>query len=152
MRFLRTLTIVMCLSAFLVAADSPFAGTWKYDAAKSKSIQPPMQSSTARVEADDTNFKISQDFVDAKGQSSTISFEGKYDGKKYPVTGNPDYIDAVSLKKIGDRTLVLTFTKSDKVVARNRFVVAKDGKSGTLHTSDLSGAKPKTGSDVYDKE
>lgn len=93
MRLFRLASVVLLLSTLVIAADSPFAGTWKYDAAKSESIPPPMKSSTARVEADDTNFKITQEFVDNKGQSSTVSFEAKFDGKKYPVSGNPDYVD-----------------------------------------------------------
>src|SRR5437588_10832292 len=123
MRLFRVITVVLLLSSFVMAADTPFAGTWKYDAAKSKSIPPAMKSSTAQIEADDTNFKITQQFVDDKNQSVTIRFEAKFDGKKYPVTGNPEYIDSVRLKRIGHRTLVLTFMKENKVVARNRFGV-----------------------------
>jgi len=43
-------------------------------------MTPPIpQSSTARVDADEENLKLSQDFVDDKGQAMTVTFEAKFD-------------------------------------------------------------------------
>ena len=77
---------------------------------------------------------------------------GKFDGKDYPVTGDPTS-DARSYKTVNDRTLELTVKKGGKTVASGQITVAADGKSRTVALSgtDATGKKVSTTA-VYDKQ
>jgi hypothetical protein len=142
---------MLSLSVGLLAAESPFSGTWKLNTSKGHLIAPAMKSSTAQIDADQENFKLKQDFVDDKDQSSTATFEAKFDGKDYPVNGDPN-IDSVSARRVNDRQLFVTFKKAGKVVATNSVSVSKDGKTTTCKYTDHSEAKPKEGTYVYEKQ
>ena len=58
---------------------------------------------------------------------------GKFDGKEYPVTGDPAS-DARSYKKVDDRTLQLTVKKDGKVTITGRIVVSANAKTRTVTT------------------
>ena len=77
---------------------------------------------------------------------------GKFDGKDYPVTGDPTS-DARSYKQVNDRTLELTVKKGGKVTITGKIVISADGKSRTLTASgkDSMGMKVESTS-VYDKQ
>jgi hypothetical protein len=90
MRFLRVLLVMLTVSVSLLAADSTFSGTWKFNPAKGHPLPPLPKSIVAQVEADEQNFKFSEEFVDDKDQTSKLSHDAKIDGKDYPVTGDPD--------------------------------------------------------------
>ena len=87
MRFLRVLPVLRTVSVSLFAADSPFSGTWKFNPAKGHPLPPLPKSIVAHVEADQQNFKFSEEFVDDKDQTSKLSYDANIDGKDYPVTG-----------------------------------------------------------------
>jgi hypothetical protein len=57
--------------------------------------------------------RVTANGVDAKGKSTHNQWTGRFDGKNYPVTGDPNS-DARSYKKINDRTLELTHLESRK--------------------------------------
>jgi len=92
------------------------------------------------------------DGTDADGKPTHTEWTGKFDGKDYPVTGDPTS-DARSYKTIDDHTTALTNKKGDKVVASGRIVVSGDGKSRmvTLSGTDAKGNKVKSTA-VYDKQ
>ena len=91
--------------------------------------------------------------MDDKGKSSTVRFDAKFDGKNYPSSGD-DGFDSVSLHRINDRELTLTFKKAGKVVARNHVSVSRDGRTTTVTEMYNSEAKPgeKKHVDVYEKQ
>ena len=83
---------------------------------------------------------------------SPSEWTGKYDGKDYPVTGDPNS-DARSLTKIDDRTLGFNVKKGGKTTTSGRIVVAPDGKSRTVTTSGTDARGNKISSSaVYDKQ
>jgi flavin-dependent dehydrogenase len=77
---------------------------------------------------------------------------GKFDGKDYPVTGDPTS-DTRALKQIDAHTLALTSKKGGKVTMTAKIVVAADGRSRTLTASatDSMGMKVE-GMSFYDKQ
>ena len=77
---------------------------------------------------------------------------GKFDGKDYPVIGDPTS-DARSYTKINDHTLGFNVQKGGKVTTSGRIVVSADGKSRTVTSSgtDSKGKKFKSIA-VYDKQ
>lgn len=147
-RYFRLLLILAALSLSMFASDSPFSGTWKLKPKAGEAT-----SSTARVQADNEHLKLEQDFMDDKGKSSTVRFDAKFDGKNYPSSGD-DGFDSVSLHRINDRELTLTFKKAGKVVARNHVSVSRDGRTTTVTEMYNSEAKPgeKKHVDVYEKQ
>jgi len=67
------------------------------------------------------------------------SYTAKLDGKDYPVKGAYSY-NAVSLKRINDRTIEETDKRDGKVVEVSKITVAPDGKTMTVvATSKLTG-------------
>jgi len=63
------------------------------------------------------------------------SYDAKFDGKDYPMQGDPGHT-LVSLKRIGDDTIVETDKRDGKVVSVSRMTVSKDGKSMKVEFSD----------------
>src|SRR5262245_16699572 len=131
--------VVAFLAVCLVATSSlsSFAqtdhiiGTWKLNLAKSKfSPGPPPKSRTVTYEAVGQGAKITTKGTDAEGKTVDFQFTANYDGKDYPVTGNPDW-DTIAFKRIDAFTMETTRKKAGKIVSTNTRVVSKDGKTQT---------------------
>jgi hypothetical protein len=143
---------VLCLAAAVVcfAADE-FIGTWKLNEAKSKISAGP-KNTTVIYEAAGDSVKVTTDGTDSDGKPSHSEWTGKFDGKDYPVTGDPN-ADTRSYKKINDHTLAFTNKKGGKVTITGQGVVSADGMSRTvtLIGTDSKGEKY-TSTAVYDKQ
>jgi len=85
-------------------------------------------------EAVGENVKVTIDGVGSDGKPTHNEWTGKYDGKDYPVVGDPNS-DAQSLTKIDDHTLGFNVKKSGKTTISSRVVVSADGKSRTVTSS-----------------
>jgi hypothetical protein len=148
------LLLVLCLIGLGVAfaAENPHMGTWKLNEAKSKIPPGAVKISTTVFAAEGDNVKITNDGTDSDGKSIHQEWIGKFDGKDYPATGDPN-VDSRSYTPVNARTLVAEAKKGGKIVAKWKIVVAKDGKSRTLSGSgkDDSGKKV-TSTAVYDKQ
>jgi hypothetical protein len=148
-RQLKVLPVVLAMSLSLFAAKSPFSGTWKLDPAKS--TPPAPKSDIAVVDADENGLKFHEDMVDEKGEAHKVSYEAKFDGKDYPVTGAPD-ADSISYQRVDPHTLKGTIKKSGKITAKLTVVLSKDGKITTVNYTDESQATPVTSTAVYDRQ
>jgi hypothetical protein len=147
------LTLVLCFfGTALCFADDPQMGTWKLNEAKSKFAPGVPKNHTVVYEAAGDNVKITVDGTDKDGKSTHNEWTGKFDGKDYPVTGDPTS-DMRSYKKISDRVLTFTVKKDGKATVTGRVVVPADGKSRVVTTSE-AGAKGKSfrNRSVYDKQ
>src|SRR5438874_11793709 len=133
------LTLTMLCLAAIVCLASPQMGTWKLNEAKSKFAPGAPKNQTVVYTAAGDQVKVTVDGTDAEGKATHNEWTGKFDGKDYPVTGDPTS-DARSYKKINDRTLELTVKKEGKTVSSGRIVVSTDGKRRTVTTS---GTTPK---------
>jgi hypothetical protein len=147
-----SLAVWFAAGALCLAAD-PQIGTWKLNVAKSK-ITPGRGKNTQVVYKDAMGgqVKITADGMDANGNPTHSEWTGKFDGKDYAVTGDPN-AEMRSYTKVDDRTLNFAVKKGGKVTVTGRVSVAADGKSRTVATSgtDANGKKFKNVS-VYDKE
>src|SRR5438552_13862337 len=146
------LTMALCFVAAAVClADDAFTGTWRLNEAKSKLAGGP-KNNLVVYEAAGDNVKITVDGTDSDGKPTHNEWTGKFDGKDYPVTGNPNS-DMRSYTKIDDHTLGFNVKKGGKVTISGRVVVSADGKSRTVTTSgtDPQGKKFKSTA-VYDKQ
>jgi hypothetical protein len=154
MRYLRKAAFALALLAVgLYAADSPFAGTWKLNGAKSKlagsGIGP---NGGVRVESDGTTYKAFVDTTDDKGQPIKYDYEGSLDGKPSKVTGSA-VIDELSLKRVNEHTIDVTGKKAGKVVYTDKRTVSKDGKVYTISRTGTDAAgKSYHATLVFDKQ
>ena len=114
-------------------------GTWKLNEAKSRLAPGMGKNSTVTYESMGAKIKVSVEGTDPKGQAIHHEWVGKFDGKDYPVTGDPTS-DTRSYKKVNDHTLDMIVKKDSKVVATGQIVVASDGKTRTV---DVHGTNPK---------
>ena len=109
MRRVTLLAIMVVVSALVLANIAEAAdnqvGTWKLNVAKSKfSPGPAPKDATLTIESQADGVKLTNHVIDAEGKTVHKELSPKYDGKDYPMTGNPD-ADMISLKKIDDNTI-----------------------------------------------
>ena len=147
------LALAFCLSVVAVSfADNPNIGTWKLNDAKSKIPAGVSKNTTVTYTADGDNLKAVLDGVDGKGNPTHSEWIGKFDGKDYPVTGDPN-VDSRSITKVDEHHYKVASKKDGKVVQSGNIVLAPDGKSRTLTTSGTNAAGKKTSATyIYDKE
>jgi len=151
----RTMVVTLALCFVGVAvclAEDANMGTWKLNEAKSKLAPGAPKNSTVVYEAAGDNVKITVEGTDSEGKPLHNEWTGKFDGKDYSVTGDPNS-EARAYTKVDDHTLEFTVKKGDKVTTTGRVVVSADGKSRTVTTSgtDASGKKVSSTA-VYDKQ
>jgi hypothetical protein len=148
------LILALCFvgAAASFGADDAFMGTWKRNDAKSKTRAGGPKNDTVVYEAAGDNVKITIEGTGPDGTPRHSEWSGKFDGKSYPVIGDPTE-DERSYRKVDDHTLAFTVKKDGKITETGRIVVAPDGKSRTVTTHDTDAKGMKTSSTVvYDKQ
>jgi hypothetical protein len=150
----KVLVGVAALLAAVVsfAAESLMIGTWKLNEAKSKFVAGTTKNSTVIYTATGDNIKCSIDGIDPTGKPYHSDWTGKFDGKPYPLTGDPE-ADMRSYRMVNDHTFISTNMKGGKTTITARIVISPDGKSRTVTVTntDAAGAKH-TSSEVFDKQ
>ena len=149
----RALTLALCfLAGAMCFASDVNMGTWKLNEAKSKIAAGELKNNTVVYEAVGDSIKVTIDGTAPDGSATHSEWTGKFDGKDYPSTGNPNE-ETRSVKQIDERTLHVISKKGGKVVLTAHVVVAPDGKSRTVtvNATDAQGKKYK-GTAVYDKQ
>jgi hypothetical protein len=146
------LTVAVLLIGTMSFAQSPSLGTWKLNEAKSKLVAGLPKNTAVKYEADGDSFKATVDGVDRQGKPTHTVWVGKFDGKDYPVTGDPT-ADTRAIKQIDPHTLEMTSKKAGKVTITGKIVIAPDGKSRTLTASGTDSMGMKIESMLfYDKQ
>ena len=115
----------------MFGADST-VGTWKYNAAKSKTTNTnPIKSQTdVREATPDGGVKDTRTGQLMDGTPSNYTYTYKYDGKESPVTGAP--FDTISVKRIDANTTSFEVKMTGgKYHLTGRNVISKDGKTLT---------------------
>jgi hypothetical protein len=146
------LTIVMCFAGLTMCFASPMTGTWKLNEAKSKLDPGAAKNSTVVYEAAGDSIKATIDGIDGKGNPTHFEWTGKFDGKDYPITGDPTG-DMRAYKQINERSFDGITKKDGKVTGISHIAIAADGKSRTV-TTDLTDSAGKKIHSVafYDKQ
>ncbi len=153
---MRTKTFGVILAVCFLSASAcfanPYDGTWKLDVAKSKLGMGAAKNNTVNYEHEfPYKTKVLIDGVDSHGHPFHSAWEGRFDGKDYPVTGDMTS-DSRSYTKVNDNTLDFTTKKAGKVVNSGRIAVAADEKTRTVTSwsTNSKGKKVKTIA-VYNK-
>ena len=131
---MKTKTIALSLGLIFVAAGlyaaDPFEGTWKLNESKSKLTRGTDKDTKIVYDSRLIRDKVTvtTDGVEGDGTPFHSEWKGRFDGKDYELTGDPD-ADMRSYTKMNDRTLSMTAKKGGEVVAQGLIVVSADGKS-----------------------
>ena len=139
-------------AAVVCFAADPNIGTWKLNDAKSKISPGAGKNTTVVVAAAGDSLKVTVNGIGPDGKPSHNEWTGKFDGKDYPITGDPAS-DMRSYKAVNDHTQELTEKKGGKSTNTGRIVVSADGKTRTVTASrtDPDGKKISF-TYVYDKQ
>jgi len=145
-------TLVGLFAGLALYAADPNMGTWKLNESKSKLAPSGAKNTLVVYTAVGDSVKVTVDGVDWKGKTFQAEWTGKYDGKDYPLKGDP-LGDSWSYTRVDASTLALTAKMGDKTIFTSRIVVSPDGKTRTV-TSSATDEKGKTYSTtaVYDKQ
>ncbi|HKR85944.1 MAG TPA: hypothetical protein VJS37_17425 [Terriglobales bacterium] len=146
------LALFMLAAVTCFAANDAFMGTWKLNESKSKVPVGAPKNHTVVYEAAGDSTKVTIDGTAADSTPMHSEWIGKFDGKEYPSTGNPNE-DMRSVKVINEHTYDVVSKKDGKVVLKAHVVVAPDGKSRTVtvHGTDSKGKKY-TSVALFDKQ
>ena len=131
------LGLTLALGAISSATD-PEVGTWKANLAKSRYSPADLAPRRAivTIEPVDNGLKVVVDIVNSVGESLKYDYVVKFDGKDYPVKGDPTR-DATAGKKVDEYTLEQVSKKNGQINATNRIVVARDGQSRAQTTNGV---------------
>jgi nicotinate-nucleotide pyrophosphorylase len=95
---------------------------------------------------------VTTDGTDRDGRPMHTEWTGKFDGKDYPLSGDPT-ADSRSYRKLNERVLLLANKKDGKAVTSGRIIVSADGKTRTLKVSGTDSSGKKVSSEaVYEKQ
>jgi hypothetical protein len=134
------------------SAQSLQMGTWKMNDSKSHLAPGTAKNHTVIYEAAGDNVKITVEGTDPAGKAIRHEWTGKFDGKYYPVTGDPTS-DTRAYKQVSKRTLTFTAKQGKKVTLSGQVVISADGKTRTVHTTQTDSKGKKVESRVwYDKQ
>ena len=151
MRSLRSLLVILSFSTSVLAADSPFSGTWKFNPSKGRPTPPIPKSVVAHVDADTESFKFSRRVSMTRINHYKSTYAAKFDGKEYPIVDDP-YSDSVSLQRVSEHEIKFTIKKAGTVVSVLDVVVSKDGQTTTVNYTKYVQGKQEKGAAVYDKQ
>ncbi len=108
-------------------AQRGFAGTWRLNRERSD-IPPVTKSQAIVIETDGGLVRMRETLVNDKGETLTISFQGRFDGLDYPVSGTP-FADMVSYRLLAPNTIEGVAKKDGAVIVRETAVLSDDGKT-----------------------
>src|SRR5262249_35595195 len=133
---MRTKSLLAALAVCLVGAAAAlgadaFLGTWKLNAAKSKVSPNGPNNTTVVYEAAGDSIKITTNGTGADGKPAHSEWTGKFDGKDYTVTGDPN-ADTRSYKKVNGNTLTFENKKGGKANITGKVTISADGKTRTV--------------------
>jgi hypothetical protein len=155
---MKTRTCALVLAVLFVAAVATFGaedlnmGTWKLNEVRSKIGAGAPKNITVNCVAVADSIKVTVDGMDAVGAATHNEWTGKFDGKDYPVIGDPTS-DKRAYKRINDHTLSLTAKKGGRVTMSGLIIISDDGEDRIVNVSghNAKGEKIKSYA-VYDKQ
>ena len=137
-RGLSLAALLVCASlAFAQAKKAPQAdpwvGQWKLDVTNSKFHQPGPKEETLTVDSATKDLvKYSTKGTAADGSAYTEAYEGKADGKAYPLTRNGQEVAKISYHKNTEHNSTGKATIADGSTFTESATVSNDGKTLTV--------------------
>ena len=154
---MRNKTLGLVLAICFLATGVSFAeifdvqiGTWKLDPARSTLSRSMGRNDMVDYERSFMKTKVTVSGVDGHGNPIHSEWKGNFDGRDYPVTGDPTS-DTRSYSRANEHTLNFVGKKGGQVVYNGTIVVAPDGNSRTVTTWAKIGKKKVKSVAVYRK-
>ena len=147
------LSVAFCLAAFATGiASDRNVGSWKLNEAKSKIPAGAPKNTSVVYTAEGGKYKAVVDGVDGKGNPTHNEWVGAFDGKDYPIVGDP-MADTRAIQRVSEGHYKLTNKKAGKPTTTGTIEISMDGKTRTLvtHSTDSKGEKI-SALFVYDKQ
>jgi hypothetical protein len=152
MRKILACSVVLCMtSGPAVFAAENWVGTWKLNAAKSKSTNA-ISAQTIKFEKTPAGIMLTSEGIDAQGNPMKSGYTSKFDGKDVPWSGNP-VADSAAPKRIDDNNYENVWKKNGKATVTAKITVSADGKTMTVTQAgtDAEG-KAVSAVAVYDRQ
>lgn len=131
-------------------AASPFSGTWRLNLAASRFGSHPEKSESRTYVVNGNKVTLTSKGTDGAGKPTAYHYSAAFDGKTYPLVGNP-IGNMIALRKINARSVAATVSKGSMLASNSTSMVSADGKRLTL-TRTYPGGKLATDVSVYDKQ
>lgn len=127
-------------SAASSEAAVSIAGTWELNIGSS-TFTPgtEIKKQTRTYSVKGTEVRQVTDSIDAQGRVVHSSFKAHYDGKEYPLEGNPD-ADSITVTSVDAYSAKSVLKKDGKVVQTVERALSKDGKSCTFRYKGVNAA------------
>ena len=146
------LAALICLVAATAFAIEWQVGIWKLNEGKSKLSPGSAKNHTVVYTAMGSRIRVTVDGTGPDGKPTHNEWIGAFDGKDYPVTGDPAQ-DLRAYTKVNDHTLTMTIKKAGEVTITGSIIVSGDGKSRTVTTTGTDTAGKKfTNIAFYDRQ
>ena len=145
MRAHSTLVLILAASGMAFSQGAVAAGpdatlwngTWHLNAAKSKFASPGKEASETRsYYLSGGKLTVKSSSKDPAGKELQFSYSAAFDGKFYPMTGNPN-ADSISLTAVSAHEIKATSKLKGNVSVQSTATVAADGKHLTLRRKML---------------
>jgi hypothetical protein len=101
-----------------------FTGIWKLNPAQSD-IPSVTRSQTLTIETDGDHVSMREELVNDRDEHLTIAFQGRFDGRDYPVSGTP-FADTVAYRLLSP-TVIEGVAKKDGRVCVKETATLLDG-------------------------
>jgi hypothetical protein len=125
----------------MTETESPFNGTWKFDAAKSKLSTPLPQIWVQEMVVKGDEVVVRENIVRSNGVRSDVRVWARFDGTDYPVTGFP-LADTMAYLRVDSHSISGIGKKNGVVAVSETLTVTPDGNTLTLVYSVQTGASP----------
>jgi hypothetical protein len=132
---------MLCFATGAFAADNPFLGTWKVNAAKSHITNTAQQNQVQLIViapyGDNGWTRVQIDVREPLKSGREEHFSAKFDGKDNQTNGGDPRV--ISLARIDDRTLEQVTKRNGKESSRSRVTISADGKTMTVSGNGVNG-------------
>lgn len=138
---LGCVAVVLGFATLCIAQESKssgWLGAWKLDTAQSKLQQAPKQEALQVDGGTKDNIKWSIDGTAADGTTYHESFEGKADGKSYPIMRDNKEFAQITYRWINDNSVTALVRIPDGTITSEKIDLSPDGKTMTLHLHSKS--------------
>src|ERR1700674_2671881 len=151
MRKLSLLVVTLCCAVALglaqkPAAVDPWAGSWKLDASKSKLHGPAPQEILKIEAAGNIAVKYTITGTAADGSQYNEIYDGKSDGKPYPLMVNGQEAGKISYHRLSERRSRGQASMADGTTIDESITLSTDGKTITarFHNKNKQGEYDET--------
>ena len=110
--------------------QNPFVGTWKLLPSKSTFNDMGRRSHIFTLEAFGNGLRSHGEVVYGDGRKVNTEWSATFDGRASTLTGDTHF-DSVAIKRIDERSLLITSKKGSSAGRTSRWVISPDGKTMT---------------------